>query len=271
MTAPHATTSPSQAAPTQVRILLLGGTSEAVALASALAARPRLSVISSLAGRVHQPHLPPGEVRVGGFGGLDGLVHYLQSHHIDLVVDATHPFATRISRNAQQACSHLALPLITLTRPPWTPTPEDRWREVPDTAAAASLTDRPGTTVFLSIGRQDLFPFASCTRAFYVIRAIDEPADPLPAQHRIILERGPFTLDHELALLRSLSIDLLVSKNSGGAATYAKIEAARLLQLPVLMIQRPGDPTNLSKSTVADVLQTLDTLLQKPEHQRSKT
>jgi precorrin-6A/cobalt-precorrin-6A reductase len=221
------------------RVLILGGTREASALATQLAARADLTVISSFAGRVRQPLLPAGIVRVGGFGGVDGLISYLVDENIEVVIDATHPFASKISGNAELACNALGVPLIALERPPWEPKEHDCWCAVPDVQTAASMVNHKCNRVFLSIGRQELGAFSNCEDAWFLVRAIDEPNEKLPANSKLILQRGPFHLNDELQMLRSESIGLIVSKNSGGTATYSKIQAARALRIPVVMIDRP--------------------------------
>ena len=229
--------SPTRSTPP--RILILGGTSEASEIAARLAAKTDLQVISSLAGRVRQPRLPAGIVRVGGFGGVAGLISYLVNENIGVVIDATHPFASRISGNAELACNTLSLPLIAFERPPWKPQERDLWRTVPDVQTAASMVNHQRNRVFLSIGRQELGAFSDCIDAWFLVRAIEEPNEKLPANSKLILNRGPFHLNDELQMLRSECISLIVSKNSGGTATYPKIEAARALRIPVVMIDRP--------------------------------
>jgi precorrin-6A/cobalt-precorrin-6A reductase len=221
------------------RVLILGGTSEASELAAHLAARADLTVISSFAGRVRRPKLPAGIVRVGGFGGVHGLISYLVDENIEVVIDATHPFASKISGNAELACNTLGVPLIAVERPPWEPEEHDCWCAVPDVQTAASMVNHKCNRVFLSIGRQELGAFSNCEDAWFLVRAIDEPNEKLPANSKLILKRGPFHLNDELQLLRSESISLIVSKNSGGRATYSKIQAARALQIPIVMIDRP--------------------------------
>ena len=221
------------------RVLILGGTTEASEIARRLAARSDVTVISSLAGRVRQPRLPAGIVRVGGFGGAAGLISYLTNDNIGVVIDATHPYASKISGNAELACNTLRLPLIALERPPWEPNEHDCWYTVPDVQAAATMVNHKNNRVFLSIGRQELGAFSRCEDAWFLVRAIDEPADKMPAKSKLILQRGPFHLDDELQLFRNESISLIVSKNSGGTATYSKLEAARALKIPVVMIDRP--------------------------------
>jgi precorrin-6A/cobalt-precorrin-6A reductase len=243
------------------RVLILGGTSEASALATQLAARADLTVISSFAGRVRQPLLPAGIVRVGGFGGVDGLISYLVDENIEVVIDATHPFASKISGNAELACNTLSLPLIALERPPWEPNEHDCWCTVPDAQAAASMVNHQPNRVFLSIGRQEVGAFSNCEDAWFLVRAIDAPSETLPANSKLILKRGPFHLNDELQMLRSESITLIVSKNSGGTATYSKIEAARALRIPVVMIDRPRKHNVPTVPQPDDVLQKLAQLL----------
>jgi precorrin-6A/cobalt-precorrin-6A reductase len=239
------------------RVLILGGTSEASELATKLAARADLTVISSFAGRVSQPTLPAGLVRVGGFGGVTGLISYLVDENIEVVVDATHPFAAKISGNAELACETVSVPLIALERPPWQPKEHDCWRAVPDVQAAASMVNHKCNRVFLSIGRQELGAFSNCDDAWFLVRAIDEPNAKLPANSKLILQRGPFYLNDELQMLRSESISLIVSKNSGGTATYSKIQAARELQIPVVMIDRPKKHNIPTVARPDDVLRKL--------------
>jgi precorrin-6A/cobalt-precorrin-6A reductase len=156
-----------------------------------------------------------------------------------VVIDATHPFASKISGNAEFACNTLSLPLIALERPPWEPSEHDCWCTAPDAQAAASMVNHQHNRVFLSIGRQEVGAFSNCEDAWFLVRAIDAPSETLPANSKLILKRGPFHLNDELQMLRSESITLIVSKNSGGTATYSKIEAARALRIPVVMIDRP--------------------------------
>lgn len=203
------------------RVLILGGTSEAFQLATILTARPYLTVITSLAGRLTKPHLPGGMVRIGGFGGVDGLMSYLQEKSIDVVIDVTHPFAAQISRNAEQACRKMNVPLLSFERPPWSAIEQDQWTHVADMHAAALLVGKSNSRIFLSIGRQEVGAFAHCTNSWFLIRAIDRPAEPLPPHCRVILDRGPFDLDAESKLLREESINLLITKNSGGPSTYS--------------------------------------------------
>ncbi len=220
-------------------ILILGGTSEARELASGLAARPGLRVVSSLAGRVRDPVLPAGEVRVGGFGGADGLQAWLTDQHVSAVIDATHPFAETISANAATACSRSGVPLLRVVRPPWLPGDGDAWLDVRSLSEAAILLPGLGRRVFLTTGRQDLATFAPLRDAWFLIRCVDPPAGPLPPQRQVILARGPYDAAAELALMRQHRIDVLVTKNSGGELTAGKLAAARDLGIPVVMVRRP--------------------------------
>ncbi|MGW5072500.1 cobalt-precorrin-6A reductase [Rhodococcus sp. NPDC004095] len=224
------------------RVLILGGTSEGRALAAALVSEPGIAVESSLAGRVRNPRLPDGEVRVGGFGGVDGLREYLRANRIDAIVDATHPFASRITANAATAAASAGVPLLILRRPAWTPAPEDNWTQVDSLAAAAAALPALGRRVFLTIGRQGVDAFAG-SDAWFLVRAIDPPEGPAPTATTLLLDRGPFGLDAERELLRDNRIDVLVTKNSGGALTEAKLTAARELGVAVLMVSRPPLPS----------------------------
>jgi precorrin-6A/cobalt-precorrin-6A reductase len=249
---------------TQPRVLILGGTSEGAQLAARLSKKRNLSVISSLAGRVADLKLPEGDVRVGGFGGVDGLASYLVNEKIAVVIDATHPYAARISQNAEIACSRTSVPLIAMDRPPWDRLDGDRWHEVDDFQSAAMLVDRKKARVFLSIGRQELASFSACSNAWFLIRAIEKPTDQLPPHHQLVLQRGPFALEDELRLLRDHAIDYIVSKNSGGPATYNKIAAARSLNTSVVLIRRPFKHTCETFQTVEDVVATLNRLIMDP-------
>ncbi len=245
-----------------LRVLILGGTSEAAEIAARLAGRPDLALTYSLAGRTDQPKVPAGEVRIGGFGGVDGLIAYLTSEEIDFVLDATHPFAAKMSLNAEAACNHLGLPLIALSRPTWAKSQGDRWHEVPDIESAATNVAKSCGRIFLAIGRQHVDAFTSCTAASFLIRSIDRPASPLPSNAQVILERGPFYLEHEIQLLRQHAISIIVSKNSGGTATYAKIQGARILGIPVVMVNRPEKHTRPTFAKVDLVLAELDRLIE---------
>lgn len=242
------------------RLLILGGTGDAIALAQQAAQlSDRLDIISSLAGRTQQPLLPTGAVRQGGFGGVPGLITYLQEQQIDCLIDATHPFATQISWNAAQATTHLGIPHLMLVRSAWQAEAGDRWFEVDSSEAAAALLPSIATRIFLTIGRQELSAFAHLEQLWFVMRMIDPPQPPTPPGE-VILARGPFSLAAERELMQRYQVQAIVSKNSGGAATYAKILAARELGLPVVMIQRPPTPTVRQAATVSVALQWLKTI-----------
>lgn len=219
-----------------VRILLLGGTSEARELATRLVASGH-EVVSSLAGRVSNPDLPEGDVRVGGFGGPEGLAAYLAKEKVDALVDATHPFAEHISANAYAAAAQTGTTHVLLRRPGFPRHPE--YVVVPDVHAAAEAIT-PGSTVFLTIGRQQVSAFGHVDAKF-VIRAIDPPS-VLPPHHVLVLDRGPFAFDEEIELMQRHGVDTLVTKDSGGAATAAKLEAASQLGLTVIVVARPAVP-----------------------------
>ena len=222
-------------------LLILGGTGEARELAAAVVARGDRRVVSSLAGRVSEPSLPAGEVRVGGFGGPDGLAAWLRAEEVNAVVDATHPFAARISASAVAATTMAGVPLLVLRRPGWQAEPGDDWIRVPDVpAAAAALHGRDGP-VLLTTGRGGLAHFADLPHHF-VIRTVDPPDPPLPARHVLVRSRGPYRLDDERTLLREQGVRVLVTKDSGGSMTVAKLAAARELGVPVVMVDRPAIP-----------------------------
>lgn len=238
-----------------VPLLLLGGTTEALTLAERLAEHPGLEVISSMAGRTMAHRLPPGRLRVGGFGGAAGLKAFLAEERIGLVIDATHPFAATISRHAATACAEAGIPRLQVLRPAWQPEPGDRWIEVPDMAAAAAALPGLARVVFLAIGRQELAPFAGLPGIRLVVRMVEAPTEPLPlADATVILARGPYAADHEEALFARHAIEALVSKNSGGDATLAKLTAARRRGLPVVMVRRPDAPAGARVGTVTEAL-----------------
>jgi precorrin-6A/cobalt-precorrin-6A reductase len=229
-----------------MKVLVLGGTAEGRELATLLRAQG-LDVVSSLAGRVPEPALPEGEVRVGGFGGATGLAGYLVSAGVDAVVDATHPFAARMTASAAEACAATGVQLVVVRRPAWQPGPGDDWRPVPSLAGAAVALGEFGadTRVLLTTGRQGAAAFRDCPHRFW-LRAVQAPdAADLPRRCELILQRGPFQLDAERELLRILDIQVVVSKNSGGPMTAAKLAAARERGIPVIMVQRPSLPPGL--------------------------
>ncbi|NEX17677.1 MAG: cobalt-precorrin-6A reductase [Halochromatium sp.] len=232
-------------------ILILGGTSEGYALAEALSGSD-WRLINSLAGRTSSPRLPAGETRIGGFGGVAGLIDYLRAQRITAVIDATHPFAATMGWHAAEACQALARPLLRLERPAWQPESGDRWHSVPDwDAACATLRALGARRVLLALGRQDLEPFVKLTTVHFMIRCVSPPDPPLAfADAELRLARGPFDLDSERALLDTRRIDAIVCKNSGGEATIAKLIAARERAIPVVMRQRPRRPAVPSRTDV---------------------
>ena len=237
------------------KLLILGGTGEAAALARRLTGDPRLTVITSLAGRTRDPAKVAGTVRVGGFGGAVGLATYLDEESISLLIDATHPFAAQMAANAAQACAECGVPRVKLLRPAWQAMQSDNWIEVPDMKAAAEAVARSGTRAFLSVGRQDLSAFAELENIWFLVRSIEPLEAPCPlVRAQIIQGRGPFSEAAEVALLKEHRIDVLVSKNSGGEATTAKIAAARRLGLPVVMIARPQAPAGETVQTVDEAM-----------------
>ena len=240
------------------RLLLLGGTTEASRLAETLSARHDVVVVNSLAGRTVNPAPLPGRRRTGGYGGTEGLAAYLRAERISALVDATHPFAARMRWHAYEACNQTGVPRLRLERPRWQAQPGDRWTVVTTLAAAAEHIARgPFHRVFVTTGRSELNAFASASdgRRWWLVRSIDPPQQmPLhPAE--VILDRGPFSVDGETALMARQQIDLVVTKNSGGDATAAKLEAARNLGVGVLVVDRPPSPDGPSASTVADALE----------------
>jgi precorrin-6A/cobalt-precorrin-6A reductase len=230
------------------RVLVLGGTGEGRRLAQRLV-DDGVPVTSSLAGRVADPLLPPGDVRVGGFGGAAGLVAWLAQHPVAAVVDATHPFAAGMTANAAEAAAVTGVPLLRLQRPGWTASPGDDWRWVDSLEQAAAAVDG-FAHVFVTTGRQGLAAFAGVT-AECLVRSVDPPSPPLPPRTTVVLARGPFTVAEERALMTEHSVDVVVTKDSGGAMTAAKLTAARELGVPVVLVRRPPVPTGVP--VVADV------------------
>jgi len=244
--------------PVAVRVLVLGGTTEGRALASACAAMPGIEVISSLAGRTRSPLLPAGEVRIGGFGGVDGLAGFLRDRGIDAVVDATHPFAATMTEHAVAASALTGVPLLVLRRAGWAEQPGDVWHRVADLATAADLVPGLGERVFLTTGRQSIAAFAGVDACWFLSRSVEPPVPPLPQRVEVLLDRGPFTLEGERAVLAEHRIDVLVTKDSGGSA--AKLGAARERGLPVVLVDRP--PLPLATETAPSVEAALDWLAQ---------
>jgi precorrin-6A/cobalt-precorrin-6A reductase len=238
------------------RVLVLGGTGEARELAARLAGRPGLEVVSSLAGRTRDPRRPPGRTRVGGFGGPDGLAGWLAAEGIGAVVDATHPFATAMTEAAVTATARLGVPLLVLRRPGWTAGPGDDWRRVPSLAAAAA--NLPGRRVLLTVGRGEVRAFAADQDRWFLIRSVEAPEPPLPPRAQVVTARGPFEVADELVLMRGHGIDVVVTRDSGGAQTSAKLAAARQLGLPAVMVDRPPAPAAPTVATVTDAVAWLE-------------
>ena len=237
-----------------MRVLLLGGTTEASHIALALA-EAGVEGTFSYAGRTTMPVTQPIPTRVGGFGGIDGLVRYLKRERITHVIDATHPFAAQISRNAVEACSRTAAPLIAYKRANWFPLADDNWHHVSDIDAAVAALPNAPARIFLAIGKQSLSSFAAQPHHFYLLRLVDAPAAPLPfPKTEVVLARGPFTTEGDLALLSSRRITHVVAKNAGGTGATAKLEAARMLGLKVIMINRPRMPERETATSVEEIM-----------------
>ncbi|MBK3574635.1 cobalt-precorrin-6A reductase [Streptomyces sp. MBT65] len=243
-------------------ILILGGTTEARELAAELTRRrPEIRVTTSLAGRVSRPGALAGDVRIGGFGGAEGLAEWLREHRVDAVVDATHPFAESITANAVRAAAARDLPVVVLRRPGWQPGPGDHWHPVADLAEAAEALPALGRRVLLTTGRLGLAAFAHLPRLHFVVRSVEPPEPPMPPDIELLSARGPFTVADEAALLREHRIDVVVTKDSGGAATSAKLTAAREAGVPVVVVRRPPLPDGVSAvPDVAGVLERLEGL-----------
>jgi precorrin-6A/cobalt-precorrin-6A reductase len=239
-------------------VLILGGTTEARELAAALSGR-QFAITVSLAGRTSAPAAQGAPVRVGGFGGADGLAEYLRAHHVDFLIDATHPYAATISANAASAAAQTSTPILAVRRPPWQPQAGDFWVDVAGPEGAVRALGRSPRRVFLTVGRQDLAPFSGAPHHHYFIRSVDPVDPPLEVPHaEYILARGPFTESGDRQLLESLSINAIIAKNSGADATYSKIAAARSLGIPVFMFKRPAAPDGPSVATVAEAVAWLD-------------
>lgn len=240
-----------------MRVLLLGGTTEASELAHAFAAAG-VDAVFSYAGRTAAPVAQPLPQRVGGFGGVQGLCDYLMAGGFTHVVDATHPFAAVMSGNAVAACVALGLPLVAFERAPWTPGPGDRWQAVPDLSAAAAALPADPSCVFLAIGRQHLAAFAAAPQHAYVLRLVDPPEGALPMPRaRVVVARGPFDAAGDIALMRGHGVQIVVAKNAGGTGALAKLDAARALHLPVILIDRPRLPPRPLAASVDQVMARL--------------
>lgn len=235
------------------RLLILGGTREASDLATQAANLPNLEIISSLAGRTQNPISPSGTVRIGGFGGAVGLIEYLQTQQINLLIDATHPFAAQISWNAAIAADRVAIPRLSIVRPAWRSEPH--WIEVESNEAAAAILPNLAQRIFLTIGRQELSAFAHLTNLWFLMRMIDPPsAETSIPPGEVLLARAPFSVEQERSWMQHYQIQAIVSKNSGGDATVSKLIAARELKLPMVMVQRPVMPAGDSVSDVKAAL-----------------
>lgn len=236
-----------------MRILILGGTTEASALAARLAGRSDVSPLLSMAGRTSDPRPLPIPTRIGGFGGVAGLVRFLDAEGIEAVIDATHPFAAVMSRNAAEACAQARVPLLALRRPAWAAQEGDRWIEVPSMEAAVEALGKTPRRVFLTVGRLELAPFAAAPQHTYLVRTIEPIGDALSVPDVVaIQDRAPFDETAERMLMEREHVDVVVTKNSGGAATYPKIAAARSLRLPVIVVARPDKPAGIEEVASAD-------------------
>ena len=252
-------------------LLILGGTGEAAALARGALARfgDSMTITTALAGRTRHPGPIAGEVRIGGFGGAAGLAAYMMGQEIDRLIDATHPFAAEISRAARIAADRTGVPRLSVMRPPWRRHPLDRWIEVDSLEAAALLVGRLGRRAWLTVGAGSVAAFASATGVRFLVRLVDPPSERLPLRfYEVVLGRGPFSLAEERHLLQRHAIDVVVCKASGGAATEAKLVAARELSLPVIMVRRPPAEPGPSVETVEAALDWLAGLDQKPAAKR---
>lgn len=245
------------------RLLILGGTAEAASLADRAVAtfETRLEVVTSLAGRTTSARHPAGQMRIGGFGGTDGLAAFIAGAGIDLVVDATHPFAATISQHAAIACERLGVPRLALLRPPWPRESGDRWREAASMEDAAALLAKRARRAFLTTGPGSLKAFMGLDRVWLLVRLIEPPTAPLPlARHEVVIARPPFELAGERRLLEHHRIDTLVTKQSGGAGA-AKLIAAREAGLEVVMVRRPPPPAGKRVTTVDEAIAWLATRL----------
>lgn len=246
-----------------LRVLILGGAGEAAALADALASDGRFEPTLSLAGRTRSPRLPTIAWRIGGFGGVEGLIRHLGENGVRALIVATHPFAAQMRRHAVEAVRAVPMPLLMIDRPAWRAGDGDDWTTVADMTQAALTLGRDPRRVLLTIGRKDLAPFVAAPWHAYVVRSVDTPPpESLPPGAEVITARGPFDEDDDRRLLIDRRIEVIVTKNSGGAATEAKLRAARGLGLPVIMVERPAPPDlrGLVVTTVTDAAGALDWL-----------
>jgi len=247
-----------------MRVLILGGTTEARQLAERLGIRRDLDVRLSLAGRTNNPVPHPVPVRVGGFGGAEGLADHLNAARVDRLIDATHPYAAVMANNAARAAQMAGVPLLALRRPAWTAVPGDRWTEVADMRAAAQALGSAPRGVFLALGRNEIAAFEAAPQHRYLVRSVDPVEPPLAVPHAVYIRaRGPFREADDRALIGAHAIDAVVSKNSGGTAAYGKIAAARALGIEVILLRRPALPEVPSVATIDDVVAWLD---RRPDH-----
>jgi precorrin-6A/cobalt-precorrin-6A reductase len=241
------------------KLLILGGSGEAAGLARALEGDARYDVTLSLAGKTSEPVALPGRLLTGGFGGAEGLARVLGQERFVVVIDATHPFAVQMKANVIQAARAAGVKLLAIRRPPWAQRQGDRWIMVESIEAAADAIGEKPRRVFLTTGRMELAPFRSAPQHFYIVRSVEAPSPrELPPRVELIAARGPFKLEDEKALLAERKIEVIVTKNSGGVGAEAKLEAARALSLPVIMVTRPDLPDAPSVETVAEALAWLE-------------
>ena len=241
------------------KILILGGTTEGRLLAERLAKRAELEVTLSLAGRTASPVPHAVPIRIGGFGGVEGLSAHLAAARVDALIDATHPYATVISQNAAAAACKAAVPFVALRRPPWTAIAGDRWSEVDDTRAAVKAIGHESRRVFVALGRNELAPFVEAPEHFYLIRSVDRVEPPLPLpQVSYVTARGPFSEADDRALMEQHAIDVVIAKNSGGGAAYGKIAAARALGIDVIVLRRAAAPSAPAVESIEDAIAWLD-------------
>lgn len=242
-----------------MKILILGGTTEARVLAGKLNERADVTVTLSLAGRTARPRAQGVSTRIGGFGGADGLARFLREQNVDVLIDATHPFADRISANAARAAEQARVPLLALRRAPWAKVSGDQWIDVENIERAVAALGPTPRRVFLALGRKEIEPFVAAPQHEYLVRSVDPIDPPLAVPHAVYLTaRGPFSEAEDRRLLEQHCIDIIVAKNSGGEASYGKIAAARALQIPVAMLRRPVLSDVESVGTIEDALSRLD-------------
>ena len=237
-------------------ILVLGGTSEARELANLLVTAG-LEVVTALAGKVARPRMPRGEVRIGEFGGAPGLTHWLRENAVNAVIDATDPFSERISSDAIEATAATGLPLLRLQRTPWSETDGDEWIRVPDMQAAVAVVMKRFRRPMLTVGKLGASEFADDSRGSYLIRCSEPPPGPLPHRYLLVLDRGPFGVESERTLMARHRIDVLVTRDSGGQTSEAKLEAARALHIPVVMVERPNGDASVEGARALETVHSV--------------